>query len=156
MLSSAPPPIVGDDGGCNVERGPGSFNVVALAGVKLHDAVMIPEKAADNIRYLEELLKALRVRGIRAVFVTTPVSRVYAATVRRESYRHMQEVLASLCTRYSVDYFNHMDDGRFDESDFMDTDHLDSQGATKFTRILRGEIFEGTSKPSCDQVRSKT
>lgn len=40
----------------------------------------------------------------------------------------------------NVVYLNHMNDKRFSDSDFSDTDHLNPQGARKLTEILNEEL----------------
>lgn len=135
---------VGEDGGCRDERATDSSGTAETQVVLArHHSVMSPHTAVGNLRYIEELLAALRARGIRAVFVTTPVSRAYHAGIRPVSYRRMQDAVAGFCVRYGLQYFDHMQDLRFSEADFMDPDHLDTLGAMKFTRIIRSEIFGG-------------
>jgi len=144
LMTQGPPSCdVGEDGGvASGGLAPGSTEKLASrAALIRHHGGMRPEYIAENVRRLEELLTALRSRGIRAIFVTTPVYRTYSSGIRRDAYRRMQDTLGSLCLRYGLRYLNHMEDPRFTEADFSDTDHLDLQGATKFTQILRNEII---------------
>jgi len=106
----------------------------------LYHSQMRPDVSTENLRCLEELLTALRGRGIRTLLVNTPVRPPYSSGMRPEAYRNMQSAVASLCARYGLRYLDHQDDNRFTEADFYDLDHLNLQGATRFTQLLRSEI----------------
>jgi hypothetical protein len=147
LINGAPAPDVGPDGGeihGGLPQGPSDAQAAQVA-LDRHHALMHPEFAAENIRLTEELLTALGNRGIRAVFVSSPVSSAYSSGMRPDVYRRMQDTTAALCRRYRLQYFNHTFDSDFTEADFYDADHLDKDGATKFTQMLRKEIFKEDS-----------
>jgi len=52
----------------------------------------------------------------------------------------MQRAIADLCAAHRVRYFNYFEDPRFVVSDFQNSDHLNEQGAIKFTRIVDSDI----------------
>jgi hypothetical protein len=98
----------------------------------------------ENRMLLERLLHRLQARGVVPVIVTLPVLPDYAAPARAtESWRRMQDALAALCQKYGVHYFNYFDDRRFSVTDFANSDHLNDQGAVKFSRIVDDEIIAG-------------
>ncbi len=47
--------------------------------------------------------------------------------------------------KYNLGYYNYLKDDRFSAEDFFDSDHLNTRGAEKFSRLLRDEIIENMS-----------
>jgi hypothetical protein len=107
---------------------------------KLQDDISNPKYVAENVRYLEEMLDALKARGVGVVFITTPGVRSYYEAMRPDEYARMQEAVQSLCRKYGLSYYNYLKDPRFTADDFTDGNHLNTQGAEKFSRILRDEV----------------
>ena len=54
----------------------------------------------------------------------------------------MQKEIQTLQQKYGLEYYNYMTDERFVAEDFGDSDHLNTQGAKKFSRILKDEVIE--------------
>lgn len=44
--------------------------------------------------------------------------------------------------KYNLGYYNYLKGERFSAADFFDSDHLNTRGAEKFSRLLRDEIIE--------------
>jgi DltD protein len=107
---------------------------------KLQDDISNPKYVADNVRYLEEMLDALKAKGVDVVFVTTPGVRSYYEALRPDLYGVMQEKVQYLCQKYGLSYYNYLKDPRFTDDDFTDSNHLNTQGAEKLSRILRDEV----------------
>jgi hypothetical protein len=110
--------------------------------IKAHNSNMHPEHIAENVRDLEELLDALRARGVRAVIVTTPTYRSYFDAMNRDAYRRMQDEVEAVRRKYGLEYFDYQNDSRFAVEDFVDSNHLSTRGGEKFTRILRDEVLK--------------
>jgi len=90
---------------------------------------------------LDHLLSELTARGITPVIMTLPVLPSYAQPAKAtESWARMQRAIADLCAAHRVRYFNYFEDPRFVVSDFQNSDHLNEQGAIKFTRIVDSDI----------------
>jgi hypothetical protein len=115
---------------------------------KLQDEIMNPKYAVDNMRYIEEMIQALRARRIDVVFVTTPATRSYYEGMRPDLYGVMQDRVQYLCRKYGLLYFNYLKDRRFDNEDFFDSNHLDTRGAEKFSRFLSDEVVQPRLKNS--------
>lgn len=103
---------------------------------------MHPEHVAENVRYLDEMLGALKAGGVRAVFVTTPTYRSYSEGMNPEAYRRMQGEVEALRRKYGLEDFNYQNDPRFTPEDFADSNHLGTRGAEKFSLILRDEVLK--------------
>lgn len=108
--------------------------------VARHHSTMKVGNLPKTVRWMEELLEALRARGVAAVFITTPVSPSYRERIDPAAYARMQEAVAGLCAVYGLEYRNYLGDSRFGLEDFADSDHLVARGAEKFSLILRDEV----------------
>jgi hypothetical protein len=113
-------------------------SVVALGR---HHGAMRPGNVADNIALLEKLVQSLQKRNIRLIVVTTPVTRFYRDGVQEARCSRMQFALDGFCRRNGLQYKNYFADERFDLGDFFDADHLNRDGAVKFSRILANEVL---------------
>lgn len=109
--------------------------------VKRHEAGMKEKYIDENREYLNELLKTLKDLNIQTVIITTPCFSTYYDNINPERYLRMQNEVKSLSQKYGVEYRNYFRDERFTAEDFLDSDHLNTKGAVKFTAILKNEII---------------
>lgn len=134
--------IIDDSGGSAIERGTKLYDVRhGEIAVKRHDAELKEKYIAQNRQYLDELFTELKLRNIQAVLVTTPNFHTYYDNLNPERYLRMQNEIQSLQQKYGLEYYNYMKDERFVAEDFGDSNHLNTQGAEKFTRILKNEVI---------------
>lgn len=133
-----------DEAGGNANlRGVNHFAVVnGQIAVKRHDAGTKAQYIAQNSKYLDELFSALKERNIQAVFITLPSLNSYYNNLNAERYARMQNEIQALSRKYGLEYGNYLKDERFTADDFTDSDHLNTRGAEKFSRILKNEIVE--------------
>ncbi|MEZ4828275.1 MAG: hypothetical protein R3C61_18600 [Bacteroidia bacterium] len=68
--------------------------------------------------------------------------RTYIENTRPERYAAMTAVMDSLSAAWEVPYFDFTRDPRFEAADFFDSNHLRTQGAKKFSPMLRARIGE--------------
>jgi hypothetical protein len=108
--------------------------------VKLHEAQMRPIDIADNVAALERACLFLKQRGVAVVFITIPVHRTYYQRIDQANYQRMQETIKRVTEKYQVPYFNYLYDDRFNDDDFVNSDHLNDNGAYEFTRILNQDV----------------
>ncbi|HWI59183.1 MAG TPA: hypothetical protein VNZ22_18290 [Bacillota bacterium] len=120
---------------CQAER----LRQSALGALQRHHQMMRPENVQENRRLLEDFIWHLKQRGIEVVLVTLPTSRYYAQGMDPSHYQRMQATLQDLSAFCGVTYLNYTRDERFSDQDFADSDHLNTAGASKFTRILKEE-----------------
>lgn len=142
-LFGTPPKLekMGDTGGYENETFTNLYNVKnAKAGIDETHLTMTEDSITQNVKYLSELFEALRVRNIRAVIVTTPCYRTYYEAIDSERYDLMQNEIQTFSQKYNVEYGNYLKDERFVIDDFQDGSHLNTQGAEKFTKIIKDEI----------------
>jgi hypothetical protein len=109
--------------------------------VQLHESMMYKGNIAANVKALERVCAELKARKIAVVFITTPLHETYAARMQAAPLQRMQETIRGLSDKYQIEYFNYMFDRRFSTPDFFNSDHLNPQGAEKFSRILDEDII---------------
>ncbi|HYF02911.1 MAG TPA: D-alanyl-lipoteichoic acid biosynthesis protein DltD [Patescibacteria group bacterium] len=114
---------------------------LARIRVESHDFVHFENRLNDNMRDLERLVIVLKKRNIDPVLITTPVSELYARYADQEVVTKNENLLKNLAKRFNLQYFNYFSDTRFSLSDFNDNDHLNPQGAIKFSKILDEEAL---------------
>jgi hypothetical protein len=107
-----------------------------------HRRIMQSEHVEENVARLAASLQFLDQRGIAAVFITLPVSTYYLEGLRPSVLARNAEVMGQLTRDRHVPWYDYSADPRFSDDDFLDADHLNFAGATKFSRILAGEAVQ--------------
>ncbi len=109
--------------------------------VESYHADMRMDNYPTNYQRLDDLFRLLQQRRIEPVIITPPVYETCYECLDPAGVRKMEEAINSLCARYKVRHFNYLKDRRFVLTDFSDNDHLNPQGAAKFTRILNADVL---------------
>ena len=107
-----------------------------------------------NYQRLDDVFRLLRQKGVEPVIITPPIYHTCYDNLDPAKLRKMEELIHALCSRYQVHYFNYLEDKRFILADFSDNDHLNPQGAKKFTGILNEDILghRAATPVSADQT----
>ena len=93
-----------------------------------------------NRHYLDAIAEWCRKHHIRLTCIQTPVSMAYTRKASAWQLRFVNEVVDSICLRYGAQAYDYSQDARFADADFFDSDHLNDQGAKKFSEILRMDM----------------
>jgi hypothetical protein len=116
-------------------------DLLAKIRVHSHDIVHFENRLDVNLGDLERLVKLLKKRKIEPIFITLPVSELYAKYANQDVVLKNDSLLKKMANRYNLQYFTYFSDSRFSLSDFNDNDHLNPNGAQKFSRILNEEAL---------------
>lgn len=100
-----------------------------------------PGRFKDVRSIQDSLLSLARKHDIEVVFITTPAHSGYTEALDADQLAEMYEGIGELVKGDGVVYFDFLNDSRFSESDFYDPDHLNDEGAEKFTQILYSSLF---------------
>jgi hypothetical protein len=110
--------------------------------VGFHDKIMKKEIIESNVSVLNEIAKDLSMRNIKMVIVTPPVYKTYYENILQENYDLMTSTIDVIAEKHQIKIFNYFKDKRFEMNDFMDNDHLNEDGARKFSYILKNEVVD--------------
>lgn len=124
---------------------PNKQNAVERTAPAAHDRVKKHCKYGRN--YLNSNRNALhrlhalcRRHDLKLVLIATPTTSHYAEALPAWATKAVHETFSMFKNTDDVLLRDYSRDMRFSADNFFDTDHLNTKGATKFTRILREEI----------------
>ena len=124
----------------NTGEKPLSLSESAQAALKRHHDLMKSQHVQENVTIIEDIIRELKVRGIKLVLVTPPATRYYRDGMNAGQYQQMQDILKRLSSDYGVNYFNYGFDSKFSDEDYYDSDHLNLRGAEKFSLLLKADV----------------
>ena len=112
-----------------------------------HHRLMHRSDEEANLAALEHIVALTQARNVELVLVVPPVYPTYAKGMKPEYWQQTQERLLELSKREGVRYFNFLEAPGLEPTDFLDADHLNVNGAVKFTRMLRTELANRQGHP---------
>lgn len=95
-----------------------------------------------NISYFKKIVSYCRTHSLSLVLLTTPTWHTYYENLNKKQLDKMYSTIAQMQKEYDLPYYDYMRDSRFTNKDFYDGDHLNEFGATKFSRMIKQEIFD--------------
>ena len=95
----------------------------------------------QNISYADSIACWCQARNVRLVLLMTPVSVYYKEKAEPWQLDFVRTFADSCRQAYGCRVLDYSDDARFVDEDFFDSDHLDDQGAKKFSKILGADLF---------------
>ena len=110
--------------------------------VHMHNMLIKSGKHKIMLSDLDTFVKVLRAKNIQVVFITLPVYTTYSSKCDPITLSKNEVEINNLCTKYNCIYNNYFTDTRFTIEDFNDNDHLNIQGANKFSAILDTEVIQ--------------
>lgn len=107
---------------------------------KAHTRECSDEFINENVTALEAIIKSCSDKNINVVLYTAPAWHTYRENIDAATMQKTYDITQKLIKKYSnIKYINYFDDSRFISSDFRDVDHLNENGASKFTKILMSD-----------------
>lgn len=98
-------------------------------------------KLDTNLSRLQKIADYCQERNIKLYLVTTPCWKDYNDKLNVAQLLKMQEAISEFQkANPNALYFNYLTDNRFVANDFFDSNHLTTDGAIKFTKILKKDI----------------
>ncbi len=102
---------------------------------EMHNKVMKhSESLRENTQIMREYIEYLTKENIRPIVVVTPFTKEYNRYVDLEMKNLLINMLSEL--PQEIDYVDFNNSDLFDDTDFIDTDHLNEKGAKKVSEIL--------------------
>ncbi|MBQ3432521.1 MAG: hypothetical protein IJG23_07035 [Clostridia bacterium] len=97
-----------------------------------------------EIEAIYHMIEFCRSKNIRAIMVTTPYTQEYCQEIKKNDSQFLQEfysLVNEISAQTNTQYLDYSADKRFRNNHalFIDSDHLNTQGAKQFTQILLHE-----------------
>jgi hypothetical protein len=108
--------------------------------IDYHHSIMKNSRIFYNICILNEVKDLAYRYNLKVIAVTLPVDMSYYSGIDKKRFRETQELVINLMSGNNLKYIDYSNDSRFDSNDFFDSDHLNANGALKFSKILANEI----------------
>jgi len=97
----------------------------------------------ENFRILEGLIETCKEKDVKVILVTMPVYDGYLKRLDREQLD--KTISAGMYMEYknnNCTYLNFLEDKCFGKQDFIDVDHLNDEGAKKFSKLLDSILLQ--------------
>lgn len=107
------------------------------AAARRHTMALKRDIVEENSRFLREIVKICRDRGVRVILFTPPAWKTYVENLSEEQMEEVRNLCLSLSRAEGVEYVDLLKDPLFAESDFFDADHMNEKGAEKLTVRLQ-------------------
>jgi hypothetical protein len=89
-----------------------------------------------NASFLAKISKECSDKKVKLVFITTPFYDTYASHIPLEASRQVQKLVNSISHNNNIPYFDFSKSKRFTLRDFKNDNHLNPNGAQKFSLIM--------------------
>lgn len=101
-----------------------------------------PDTVKENKILFDQYLKLLKEHNIEPVIVILPTSKYYHRQFANQYQKNkFYNIMNEFQQKYSFKVLDYFDSREFADQDFWDTSHLNKKGASKFTNILKEELF---------------
>ena len=97
-----------------------------------------------NRKIVKDIIQKCKEKQIKVIIINMPVTSYYADNVSTVKRKKIINECKQLCVPEKVFYLNLFQDGRFNNNDFYDVDHLNVEGAKKCSKIVSDFIDEKT------------
>lgn len=95
-----------------------------------------PEVFKKNALTLKKIITYCEKNKIRLIFITTPLYKTYLESEIPEKKKKVDHLMAELIKDYHVEYYDLSTSEDFKLTDYVDDNHLNAEGARKFSLIL--------------------
>ncbi|MEJ7556721.1 MAG: hypothetical protein WKF66_00330 [Pedobacter sp.] len=92
-----------------------------------------PKLLLKNKDILTKSIALCQSRGIKVVLITPPLYHTYLEKIPRNAKLEVSQIVKTIQRDFNVPYFDYSDDGHYSLLDFKNDNHLNSNGARKFS-----------------------
>lgn len=96
------------------------------------------ETYKENLKILNNMLALLNERDIRTIVAVMPFSKEYLKYINLLYKESIMQVLEA--SPYAIDFIDMNEEAIFNETDMLDSDHLNLKGAKKASLLIKGII----------------
>jgi hypothetical protein len=91
---------------------------------------------------LTEFVKTLSQKNIKVVLFSTPTYKTYRQYLNQNDLAENTLYIKALCEKYACKFVDFSSDSRFQLADFANNDHLNENGAEKFSTYFNNEVLK--------------
>jgi hypothetical protein len=145
LLNLAEAESIGDDGWWSKEPSHATdcSDSYASHRAQFHLNLMHSKYRKGNVDNLLAIADACANKGIKIAFITTPTMQNYRSYFGKQHIAEVENVIQSIARSKGIVWKDFADDSRFGKECFLDCDHLNMQGAARFSSILNNEVIKG-------------
>jgi hypothetical protein len=118
-----------------------TFEATAIPRAAYHHEVARSSNVAVNLDFMRRLAAECRLRGVRLMLFTSPVTEEYADAFGADPWLVQRQIIERFSSEFAVDYFDYSRSAAFTWRDFANADHLNGDGAARFGRLLSSVVF---------------
>lgn len=91
----------------------------------------------DNTNRIQSIITECKKRKIKVILLNMPVTNYFSEAVNQIKLKKIQETCTIIAKNNdNVSYLNLFKDQQFTDDDFFDADHMNTDGATKCTKVV--------------------
>lgn len=94
----------------------------------------------ENTQIFKDYLQLLKQYNIKPIVAVYPATKYYTDYFSKKIEDEFHSIISEVKKEYDFQYIDYFRSDLFNNDDFQDVSHLNSQGAEKFTKILNEEI----------------
>lgn len=124
-----------------------NIDAIAAARVEQHYRYCQLNKGnmdLNEMQALHDILDLCQENGWRPIIITTPYTAQYTSYWPEEVLKEMRKYLDNIAQEYGIEYLDYSQNPDYadDLSLFIDSDHMNSSGAQKFSAELKDYIYK--------------
>jgi hypothetical protein len=95
----------------------------------------------ENKKRLENIIAQCEEHSVQLILFTPPAWETYRKHLNKNQLDEMKRTIKNVLQKHNdISYYSFLEDERLLKEDFRDGDHLNTQGAEKFTKILKSHF----------------
>lgn len=100
-----------------------------------------------NSVFLKKIIEKCQKNSVKIILIGTPLYRTYHAKLPLKIKMQNQKLVSNLTNRFRIQYYDFSESKRFHLKDFKNDNHLNPDGAKKFTLIIDSVLTNYTKQP---------
>lgn len=96
----------------------------------------------EVIQDLKDFISLLKKKNIEPILFSSPTYFEYNKILDKNQIERNTNDLKNLCNEFDLQYWQFDNDSRFIQEDFYDQDHLNKEGAKKFSILINDKLYK--------------
>ncbi|WP_165445008.1 nucleoside-diphosphate sugar epimerase/dehydratase [Gracilibacillus phocaeensis] len=113
-----------------------NFEIERRDLARVHSGKKYLKTLEENKKYLDSYIRLLLEKGIKPIFIIHPQACEYREHFNPKMIGEFKEIINKFKFNYNISVVDLFSSNEFTNDDFFDVHHLNSQGATKVSKII--------------------